>query len=91
MNDYPETLRNYALQMEHDIEVGLDILPEVPQNLYSAADEIESLKRLLERSYKEFGEIPAHLGDGTYFHDGDDFHELMNDIIEKIGYTTPED
>ena len=53
--------------------------------------EIESLKSLLERSYAELMDVLAHLNAETEFHDGDDFHELMNDIIEKIGYTTPED
>lgn len=52
--------------------------------LLEAADEIAVLRGLLERSHKELMDVLAHLDAARAFHDGDDFHELMNDIKEKL-------
>lgn len=46
--------------------------------------QIEYLRSLLERSYKEFMEVLVNLDACMDFNDGDDFLELLYDIKEKL-------
>lgn len=73
LSDLRDLERSYGNMRVHNVET-----------IRATIVEIEALKRLLERAYAEFMDLLAHLDAGMDFHDGDDFHELINDIKEKL-------